>query len=265
MQARHKRVRWMLLPALALFAAVFPLQQRIAKDPAYPEEYNQPIISVREGGTVAIMAMLGGFRPVVVNLLWLKSDSYWHAGATGWWRISGVLQTICEMDPHFIEAWSTWGWHCAWNIAAGAADQDKPKWVQTGINIYKRGISFNPDKYDLYKDLAWLYHDRLKDPGSAIPWWQKTIDQRGAPMYARHMLAHAYESTWQVDKAVATWKECLRRDPRDLVAKSAVDWWAEQAKSKVALTAELLRIYERENRIRKTRRLPMAEQPFVIR
>jgi len=261
----HRRGRWAILPALALFILVYPVQQRIVKDPHYPSEYNQPIVNIREGGTVAIMAMLGGFRPLVANLLWLKADEYWHAGASGWWRIVGILQTICEMDPHFIDAWSTFGWHCAWNIYADAPDQDKPRWIQTGIDVYKRGIYFNPNRYELWKDLAWLYHDKLRDYRSAIPIWEETLKRPDCPVYVRHMLAHCYENTWQVDKAIAVWKDCLRRDKRDYVARSACDWWREQTASKAKTNAELLRILDRENRIRKSRRLPLAEQPFSIR
>jgi tetratricopeptide (TPR) repeat protein len=261
----HKRVRWVILPALALFVLLYPIGLRIENDPSYPSEYHQPIYNVREGGTIAIMAMMGGFRPMAANLLWLKADQYWHMGASGWWRMVPVLQTICELDPHFIDAWSTFGWHCAWNIYADAPPEDKPKWVQTGIDIYKRGIRFNPDKYDLYKDLAWLYHDKLKDYDRAIPAWQETLKQPDAPMYVRHMLAHCYEITWQVDKAIATWKECLRIDPKDHVAISADEWWEQQTSSPDKLDAELQRILERENRIRKSRRLPLMEQPFSIR
>lgn len=256
----HKRARWLILPALALLVSLNPVQRSIRLDKHFPAEYNQPIVNVREGGTVAIMAMMGGFRPLVANLLWLKADEYWHSGASGWWRMVPVLQTICEMDPHFIDAWSTFGWHCAWNIYADAPEQDKPRWVETGVKIYKRGIHFNPDRYDLYKDLAWLYHDKLKDFERAIPAWQDALKRKDAPMYVRHMLAHAYENTFQADKAVATWKECLRRDQRDQVARSAIDWWnkhSDPAKRK----GEYQRILARENQIRKTRGLPMAEQP----
>jgi tetratricopeptide (TPR) repeat protein len=261
----HKRSRIGLLAALALLVLMYPMERHVGTDPNYPKDYNQPIVNVREGGTVAIMAMLGGFRPLVANLLWLKADEYWHAGATGWWRMVPVLQTICEMDPHFIDAWSTFGWHCAWNIYADAPDQDKPRWVETGIRIYKRGIHFNPDRYELYKDLAWLYHDKLKDYDRAIPAWQDTLKRKDVPLYVRHMLAHAYENTWQWQKAVETWKDCLRRDPRDQVARSAIDWWKEQGSDPTRLKVELKRILERENRIRKTRRLPLAEQPFSIK
>ena len=263
----HKHGRWLLLAVVAVLALLYPVQLSIARDPGYRKEYNLnvPASSIREGGTVAIMAMVGGFRPLVANLLWLKADQYWHAGGSGWWRLVGVLQTVCEMDPHFIDAWSTFGWHCAWNIWVDAAPEDRPKWVQAGIEAYKRGIYFNPDHYDLYKDLAWLYHDKLKDPKSAIPWWQAALKRPDAPIYVRHMLAHAYENTWQVDKAIETWKECLKQNPRDQVARSAVDWWSEQTSNKQKLNQELLRILKRENAIRKSRKLPMMEQPYSIR
>jgi len=223
------------------------------------------LVSVREGGTVALMAMMGGFRPLVGNLLWLKADQYWHAGATGWWRMVPVLQAVCEMNPHYTDAWSTFGWHCAWNIYADAAPQDRPKWLQTGIEIYKRGISFNRDRYDLYKDLAWLYHDKMRDYELAAEAWKEVLKHPDAPIYCRHMLAHCYENTWQVDKAIAVWQDCIKRDPYDVVAKNTLDWWRQQTASKEALGAEKKRILERENKVRSSRGLPMMEQPGGFR
>ena len=261
----HKRARWFVLLVLVVLALLRPVQRSIAQDPAYPKEYLRPVYNIREGGTLAIMAMMGGFRPLVANLLWLKADQYWHQGATGWWRMVPILQTICEMNPHFIDAWSTFGWHCAWNIYADAAPEDKPKWVETGIRIYKRGIHFNPDQYDLYKDLAWLYHDKMKDYQRAIPAWKDVLKHPDAPMYVRHMLAHAYEITWRWEEALAVWRDCLRIDPYDQVARSAIEWWEEQTASPETLNAELLRILERENAVRKSRRLPLMDQPFVIK
>lgn len=259
----HKYARWFLLLAFALMALLYPVQRSIVHDPDYRNEYAQtiPITSIREGGTVALMAMMGGFRPVVANLLWLKTDAYWHLGGTGWWRIVPILRTICEMDPHFIDAWSTFAWHCAWNIYHDAEPQDKPGWIEAGIRVYKRGEYYNPDHYDLFKDEAWLYHDKLNDYDRAIPAWKKVLEFRDAPLYCRHMLAHAYEETWQVDKARAVWRDCLRRDPRDNVARSACEWWDEQTKTKAKTEAELKRILARRNAVRRSRGLPSMEQP----
>lgn len=263
-QHPHKRARWALLLVPILLVALYPAQQSITQDPAYPEEYQTPVYNIREGGTFAIMAMMGGFRPLVANLLWLKSDQYWHQGATGWWRMVPVLQTVCEMDPHFIDAWSTFGWHCAWNIYADAAAEDKPKWVETGIRVYKRGIYFNPERYDLYKDLAWLYHDKIKDYDRSIPAWKRVLEFPDAPEFVRHLLAHAYEISWRWEEALEVWRDCVRVNPYDQVARSAIEWWEEQSSTPEKLNAELLRILERENRVRITRRLPPMEQPFPL-
>ena len=261
----RKRGRWFLLLSAALLALLYPVQRDIGRDPAYPQEYNRPVLNIREGGTLAMMAMMGGFRPMVVNLLWLRTDAYWHGGATGWWRMLPMLQAICEMDPHFIDAWSTFAWHCAWNIYADAAPEDRPKWVETGIKIFKRGISYNRDRYDLYKDLAWLYHDKMRNYELAIPAWKDVLKHPDAPIYCRHMLAHAYENTWQVEKAMETWRECVKLDRYDFVAHNALDWWTEQTSSKAKLDVEKIRILQRENAMRRSRGLPMMEQPQPIR
>ena len=262
----QKRARWFLLVPVALVIALLPVQAQIRKSPAYHNEYSLgQVKGLREGGTIAIIAMIGGFRPLVANLLWLKVDGYWHKGPTGYWRMVPILNTICEMDPHFIDAWSTFGWHCAWNIWNDAAPQDRDKWTQTGIDVYKRGQYFNPDRYELYKDLAWLYHDKLRDYTRAIPEWKKTLAHKDAPIYCRHMLAHAYEQTGQWKLAVETWKECVKQDRRDHIAKQAIEWWQEQSKSPETLQAEINRLRERDERIRRSRGLPTMEQYHGMR
>ncbi len=259
-----KTVKVMLLVALVLYIGTFFLGQSIYSDRGYQRLAPQlPELSgVREAGTVAIMAMMGGFRNIAANMLWLKSDEYWHAGGSGWWKMRPVLETITQLDPHFIDAWDTLGWHLAWNLQSSETiPERKPQWVQAGIDAYRRGISMNPEKYDLYASLAWLYHDKLHDYEKAIPVWQKVWSFKDAPVSQGHMLAHAYERLWRIDDAVRIWKECVQRKSDDMVARNAIKWWKAHKNDKAYLVA----IWQRENVLRKQAGLPPMPRPDQLK
>lgn len=251
----------MLLVVLAALAAlVYPLRSDI--DATRPQAWRSSAnpFSVNVSGTPAYIAMLGGMRGVVASLIWQKCDQLWHKGE--YWAMVPLYNTITQLDPHWILIWETYGWHCAWNLNTYAINiDDKDRWMKYGIEVYRRGIAQNPTSWELYKEMAWLYTDRLREWDKALPWWEKARRQPGAPFYVDHMIAHIYEKTWQVDKAVEVWKRCLQRDPKDNVAKSAIDWWAvhhDDLNWKKTLQ-------EREDIIRKSRGLPPFTNPFERR
>ena len=67
----------------------------------------------------------------------------------------------------------------------------------------------------MYDELAAHYWFRLKDPVSAIPYYEKAIKfPCGWPTY--HSLAFCYQKLGQWDKAVKTWREATKfgDDPR---------------------------------------------------
>ena len=46
----------------------------------------------------------------------MKSDEYWHEGL--FTRQVPLMEAVVTLDPQFIDAWSTAGWHWAYNIYA---------------------------------------------------------------------------------------------------------------------------------------------------
>lgn len=256
-----KTKKALLAIVLVLWLATMPALQAIYHNPGYHGELAQWNPNVREGGTLAIMAMLGGFRNVAANMLWLQSDKYWHQGGRGWWKMLPLLRTITQLDPHFVAAWDTLSWHCAWNLHSEASEADKPKWIQAGVDVLREGIKNNPDKYDLYSSLAWLYHERVKDYNRAVPIWQKVLTFKDAPVTQGHMLAHAYENTWQIDKAIEVWRWCVRRKSDDMVARRALKWLTAHKNDR----AYLITLWERDNKVRKSRGLPAMPRPDQVK
>ncbi len=115
--------------------------------------------------SLMIAGVASGFKSQVANLLWMKSDEYWHQGL--FTRQVPLMEAVVTLDPQFIEAWSTAGWHWAYNIYAdipmNETYKNKPKLIrqmqddaiEQGLNYLQRGANQNPDTYRLWFEWGW--------------------------------------------------------------------------------------------------------------
>ena len=116
--------------------------------------------------SLMVAGLASGFKSQVANLLWMKSDEYWHQGL--FTRQVPLMEAVVTLDPQFIDAWSTAGWHWAYNIYADiptnpdnikagpatirAKQEDA---VKTGLDYLDRGSNLNPDTYRLWFEYGW--------------------------------------------------------------------------------------------------------------
>ncbi len=116
--------------------------------------------------SLMVAGLASGFKSQVANLLWMKSDEYWHEGL--FTRQVPLMEAVVTLDPQFIDAWSTAGWHWAYNIYADiATNPDNIKGgpavirkkqeaaVATGLDYLDRGSNINPDTYRLWFEYGW--------------------------------------------------------------------------------------------------------------
>ena len=116
--------------------------------------------------SLMVAGLASGFKSQVANLLWMKSDEYWHEGL--FTRQVPLMEAVVTLDPQFIDAWSTAGWHWAYNIYADIPtnpDYEKKgpqairaaqeNAVETGLSYLNRGSNLNPDTYRLWFEYGW--------------------------------------------------------------------------------------------------------------
>ena len=116
--------------------------------------------------SLMVAGLASGFKSQVANLLWMKSDEYWHEGL--FTRQIPLMEAVVTLDPQFIDAWSTAGWHWAYNIYAdvpanldnkakgeGFIRQKQDEAVANGIDYLGRGANMNPDTYRLWFEWGW--------------------------------------------------------------------------------------------------------------
>lgn len=192
------------------------------------------------GGTPAMFAMLGGQRDLVANILWNYADVLFHQGKP--YDMVKPFESCVTLNPSFLEAWSTYGWHLAWNLNAETQNiPEKAKWMRDGEKVYLRAVDANPDKPKPFFDLAWLYLQRKGDYLEALAPLKYVVDnfqpitpeerkqhQATDPVletkwdpriyglrlaYVYKLLGIVSEDKSYFDKSLAIYKRCIQLDP----------------------------------------------------
>ncbi|PJB72224.1 MAG: hypothetical protein CO095_07155 [Armatimonadetes bacterium CG_4_9_14_3_um_filter_58_7] len=174
--------------------------------------------------TIMVVAgLVGGLGGLAADLLWMKSDEYWHSGQAN--RMIPVLRTVTLLDPHFLDAWRIAGWHWAYNLFVETDDPAlKEMCLQNGINFLKEGIGWNPEKFDLYFELGWTYFDKKGDFINSVEYFEQARVKKDAPRdpdYILRMVGHAHERFPDIDKALEAYSRLLQLEPGDPVATGA--------------------------------------------
>ena len=128
--------------------------------------------------------------------LYVEADEHFHKGE---WNHSVNLFRIVEQgDPHNVETYS--------NAAFLLWSSDRN---EQAVDQLKLGIAANPNISYMYDEMGTHYWIRLKDPKSAVPFYEKAIEYPcGWTTY--HNLAHCYEKLGEWDKAVTAWRQATK-------------------------------------------------------
>jgi len=232
---RRERLLVGILACAVAWMALQPLDQSVARHRLI-YGYNRPtpitkIVEFRPTAVTGVLAgaMLGSFRGVAANFLWLKMLRLWDMGRAAKLGSTGdtedVMRTVTLLDPHWLEPWVFSGWHYAYNLSyeAEAAGNTRlqGRYVEAGINYLREGVSYNPGTYELYFELGWTYFDKLKDYQEAAKWARAALSFPH-PDYIPRQIAHGYERIPEIPKALDWYEYCMMQNPADGTAKGAI-------------------------------------------
>ena len=224
--------RWLIvLLGIGLLMATVPLQESIHKGrPTLfdPNRKMRPAGAMELGPTPALIASLGGFRTVAADLLWIRLERVWDTG--NWWALLPLLESVTQLDPHFVLAWQVYGWHCAYNMNAEAETViDKRYWLQRGLEILRRAVDVNPDSWEMLFELGWTHYDRAHEPYRAGEYFRQSDELLGSRSYVTRMTYRVYEHAMDFDKLFPAMERAKKRHLDDKVHQKTVqrdiDWW----------------------------------------
>jgi len=110
-----------------------------------------------------VMVGLGGFRGLVAEILWFRVSTLQEEGR--YLELVQLSDWITMLDPHAAEAWAYNAWNLAYNVSVMMVrPEDRLRWVQNGIVLLRNeSLKFNPREARLYRELAWLYQNKIGD------------------------------------------------------------------------------------------------------
>lgn len=110
-------------------------------------------------GEFAGTLMLGGFRGLACDLLWLRAVSAKEAGR--FYESVALAEAITQVQPRFADVWQHLAHDLAYNISFEADGPDQRySWFVAGVRANARGVDRNPGVERLMRHLAWMFHHK---------------------------------------------------------------------------------------------------------
>jgi hypothetical protein len=145
---------------VALFGIMFPYAEWLEKEKKNRDLGEAAIGQIDTGSFMMKLFLLGGFRGIVADLLWIRAEDY--KKDHDWDRLDTTVELITRLQPHFLSIWTFQGWNLAYNVSVEwDAPEDKYTWIKQGIKFVQEGVKKNRRSPDLIWDTAWFYYHKL--------------------------------------------------------------------------------------------------------
>ncbi|MBC8010169.1 MAG: hypothetical protein H7067_08730 [Burkholderiales bacterium] len=227
-----------LVVALGLFVAGFLLRQ--IEEPAWKKiSAAQPemrLDSLKDAlGQGVTVGLLGGFRAIVADLFWIRTNSIWETNDLAGTEIS--IRLVTAIDPRPLYFWMNGSRMIAydmpnWRIDAAGGYDKVPEAVkrrfdeeQSGkaIKYLEGGIGFHPQDPLMVLEIANVHLNRLKDVETASRYYLQASKMPDAPYYAARIYGELLRRLGRNAEAYAFLKELFPTLPKDdLMAQTNV-------------------------------------------
>src|SRR3954452_18715874 len=148
------------LAIVMLFGAMFPYGAWLTEEKKRRDLGEAAIGQIDTGSFMMKLFLLGGFRGIVANYLWIRAEE--NKRDHDWDRLKANVDLITKLQPHFLSIWTFQGWNLAYNVSVEwDAPEDKYDWIKQGIKFVQQGVQHNRRSPDLIWDTAWFYYHKL--------------------------------------------------------------------------------------------------------
>ncbi len=210
--------------ALLLILLLLGLLTRPIEAPAWETvKAGQPEMNLEaiEGalGQGLVVGVLGGFRAIMADLLWIRTNTIWERRDRV--KLDAMVRLVTTLDPRPEFFWINgsrmiaydvphWRIHEEGGYAAvpearqQAIDLDQ---AEQAFDLIDEALEFHPDRAKLYLEKGQIYLNRLKDEANAATWFLKASQQDDAPYYAARIYAQLLRELGKDEEAYAFLRE----------------------------------------------------------
>lgn len=147
-------------------------------------------------GQGVTVGLLGGFRAIVADLFWIRTNAIWETNDLPGTQTS--IKLVTAIDPRPTYFWlngsrmiaydmPNWridkagGWDVVPDTVKRRFDEEQSA---VGVKFLENALEFHPDHPLLVIEIANIYLNRLKDVETASKYFQRAYQLPGAPDYA---------------------------------------------------------------------------------
>ena len=110
-----------------------------------------------------LIQAFGSFRGLVTNFVFIRAEEAKRAGR--YYDAMQLANWICILQPRFPSVWEFQSWNMAWNISVTTyTPEERWNWVYNGVKLIRdEGLKYNPRAINLYRQLAWIYVNKMSE------------------------------------------------------------------------------------------------------
>ncbi len=110
---------------------------------------------------VLLTNLLGGFRGLLVNAVWLRANKLQQEGK--FWELYQLYDWMGKLQPRIEEIWVFNAWNMAYNLVVELPDSEaRWQWIQRAIAwLRDDGLKYNPRSGKIMKEIAWIYFQKI--------------------------------------------------------------------------------------------------------
>jgi hypothetical protein len=206
-----KSMVWLLLVIVPLgFAGIWRLQHGIdAQRAALSQE--QDDILLRSGKLMKVVSL--EYAPLMADIYWTRVVQYYgnkHVrGQANLELLWPLLDITTTLDPNLLIAYRFGGVFLAQRAPTGAGRPD------LAVKLIQHGIQANPEYWQLYEDLGFVYYFDVKDYQKASEAFLEGSRKPGAQVWMKVMAAKIATEGASYETSVFLWKDIYEtsKDP----------------------------------------------------
>lgn len=197
------RVRWTALSAIpVLFCAAAVLQRKIDAQSQPIAEANQELVLQ---SPEAVKKLSLGYDALLGDIYWTRAVQYYgrqiQTPNPDYHLLWPLLDVATTLDPKLEAAYHF-----------GAIFLSEPPKIGAGrtdlaVKLVKKGITANPDLWQLGTDLGFLYYWRSKDYPDASAAYLQASQVPGAPPWIKMMAARVAQTGGSIDTSRIIWQQ----------------------------------------------------------
>ncbi len=200
--ASQSRSLWLAGVAVPLlFLALFFLQTRIDAS-TRTEAQAQEELLLRSPSAIKKMSL--GYDSLLADIYWTRVVQYYgnrlEQRSTTFGLLWPLLDITTTLDPKLIAAYR----FGAIFLSEPAVGANRP---DLALQLVKRGIAANPDRWYLYSDLGFLYYWHFRDYRDAAAAYLAGSETPQGPAWMKIMAARLNQKFGSIDTSRMIWSE----------------------------------------------------------